>query len=58
MDNQKSDDSVKSKSSDSNRFISVTRHLKNKDFKLLKDDLGMFNIPESWDLQFENDNRR
>lgn len=38
------------------KFFRVTSHLKSKGFKWLKDDMGFFELPENWDMEFRNDN--
>ena len=58
MDKQTPDNSQKGKNGNHETFYNVTCHLKNKDFKWLKDDMGFFDLPETWDLEFRNDNQR
>jgi hypothetical protein len=38
------------------RFSSVTKYLKGKETRLLKNDLGFFEFPETWDLWHEDGN--
>ena len=38
----------------SGSFAEVTSHLRSKDFRWLKEDLGLFDMPDSWDLGNDN----
>jgi hypothetical protein len=40
--------------SSAKKFYNVTRHLRYQDFKWLKEDMGLFELPEDWDSQFYN----
>lgn len=38
------------------KFSSVTKYLKGNETRLLKNDLGLFEFPETWDLRYEDEN--
>lgn len=56
MKKQTTDNMMRRKNDDPKKFSSVTSHLKSKSFKWLKEDMGFFDVPESWDPEFQNDN--
>ncbi len=56
MSTQISNNSGNHGGSGSRKFCDVTRHLRYQDFKWLKEDMGLFELPEDWDLPFNNDN--
>jgi hypothetical protein len=58
MEKQTINDSKNGRAGNPKRFSSVTSHLRSKDFKWLKEDMGFFDLPENWDLEFRNDNQK
>lgn len=58
MSRQTSDNSGNPDGNDAKKFNSVTRHLGYQDFKWLKEDMGFFELPEGWDSQFDNNNKK
>ena len=57
MSRQTSNNSGNRSGRDAKSFYSITKHLRYQDFKWLKEDMGLFELPEDWDPQFNNDNR-
>ena len=58
MSKRQSSNTGNEETNDTKKFASVMKHLRGKDFKWLKDDMGLYDFPETWDLQVGNDNHK